>query len=411
MTNFDLTTLFASDTPPPAEKFTGLPQYNFIGGHNAPEAIPVPALVEAAKAVLERDGSLLSMYNLSHGPQGYKPLRKLVCDKLGRHRGIDCTEDDVLITSGSTQGLELIFTLFVNPGDGVIVEEFTYASVLTKLGKLKADIIGAKLNDDGLDLDSLRQVLADRKKAGRPVRMIYTIPTIQNPTGSIMPLEKRKQLIALAREFGCVIFEDECYADLIWHDGTAPDAIYALAPDVTVHIGSFSKTLAPAVRVAYAIAQWPVLSRLIAMKTDAGSGAIDQMVVAEYFTNHFDQHVKSLNQSLNRRLKILTEAVDAAFGTGVTYHAPPGGIFLWVKFPDTVDVRKLVAPAAKHGISFNPGPDWAADGDAASSWMRLCFALPSEEVMRTGIAKLADVCFAETGFPVRSANTVRVAAN
>ncbi|AMJ61955.1 aminotransferase-like domain-containing protein [Bosea sp. PAMC 26642] len=410
MPNFDLTSLFAEATPPAAIKFAGLPKYNFIGGHNAPEAIPVEALIEAATTALKRDGSLLSMYNMSHGPQGYRPLRKLVCDKLARHRGVNCSEDDVLITSGSTQGLELIFSLFLNPGDGVIVEEFTYASVLTKLRKLEADIVGAKLNDDGLDIRALRELLAERKKAGKPIRMIYTIPTIQNPTGSIMPLEKRKQLIAVAREFGCVIFEDECYADLIWHEGTAPVAIYALAPDITVHIGSFSKTLAPAVRVAYAVAEWPVLSRLVAMKADGGTGAIDQMVVCEYFTSHFDQHVKGLNQSLNRRLQILTEAVDAAFGTGVTYHAPPGGIFLWVKFPDHVDVRKLVAPAAELGISFNPGPEWAADGDAASSWMRLCFALPSEEIMRTGVAKLADVCFAETGFPTRSANTARVAS-
>ncbi|MFD1380085.1 aminotransferase class I/II-fold pyridoxal phosphate-dependent enzyme [Fodinicurvata halophila] len=203
------------------------------------------------------------------------------------------------------------------------------------------------------------------------------------------------------------IFEDECYADVRWAAGDAPPALYSLAPAQVIHIGSFSKSLAPALRVGYVIADWSVLSQLLACKGDGGTGALEQMVVAEYFSQSFDDHLARLTPALRGKLDTLVEALEKEFGTDVEIFMPEGGIFLWVKLPDEVDVRSFAAAALEQGVAFNPGPDWACDPEEARSHMRLCFALPSKQQIREGIAELARICHAHTGRPRRSANVAR----
>jgi 2-aminoadipate transaminase len=403
---FDLTSCFADGLPDPAPRFGGFPKYNFIGGHNDPVQIPIEGLIEATASVLRREGSKLAMYNLAQGPQGYVGLREFVADKLKRHRGIAATRDDVLITTGSGQGIDIVSRLFINPGDTVILEEFCYAGAINRFKRIGANIVGVPLDEDGMRMDALASTLEGLKQKGITPKYIYTIPTIQNPSGSILPLERRQQMLALALQYSVPIFEDECYADLIWAGG-APPALYALAPKQVVHIGSFSKSLAPALRVGYAVAEWPVLSRMISSKTDSGTGALDQMIVAEYFTKNFDKHIGTLSGVLKGKLDTMVEAVEREFGTTADMWRPKGGIFLWLKLPDAVDVRKLVKPAADAGINFNPGPEWVCNPEPAKSYMRLCFALPSKEEIRAGVAALAQVCYEQTGIPVRSANVER----
>jgi 2-aminoadipate transaminase len=406
---FDLTSLLASGLPDPAPRFGGFPKYNFIGGHNDPVQIPIEGLIEATASVLRRDGGKLAMYNLGMGPQGYPGLRDFVADKLKRHRGVNATRDDVLITTGSGQGIDIVSRLFINPGDTVILEEFCYAGAINRFKKIGANIVGVPLDEDGMRMDVLTSTLEGLKQKGVTPKYIYTIPTIQNPSGSILPLERRQQMLAIAKQYGVGIFEDECYADLIWA-GEAPPALYALAPDQVVHIGSFSKSLAPALRVGYAVAEWPVLSRMISAKPDSGTGALDQMIVAEYFTKSFDKHIGTLSGVLKEKLDTMVEAVEREFGTAAEMWKPKGGIFLWFKLPDAVDVRKLVKPAAEAGLNFNTGPEWVCNPEPAKSYMRLCFALPSKEQIREGVAALAQVCYEQTGIPVRSANVERAGA-
>ncbi len=401
---FDIARRFADGLPEPAPRFTGFPDYNFVGGHNDPTLIPIDALIEAAASVLRRDGAKLAMYNLAHGPQGYAGLRQFVAAKSREHRGIACGVEDVLITSGSGQGIDLVNRLLLAPGDTVLVEEFSYGGAINKLRKAGVAIVGMPLDEEGIRPDALENILGDLKRKGVTPKYIYTIPTIQNPTGSILPLDRRNALLRLAREYGVVVFEDECYADLLWAGVEAPAALYALDPAQVIHIGSFSKSLAPALRVGYAIAQWPALSRMVAMKSDGGTGALDQMVVAEYFTRHFDAHVRELSAGLNEKLRAMQEALEREFGAAVETWRPRGGIFLWMKLPDAVDVRKLVKPAADAGIAFNPGPEWACDPDHAASHLRLCFALPSHDQIRAGVAALARVCWEQTGIPAQSGN-------
>jgi 2-aminoadipate transaminase len=403
---FDITSCFAKGLPEPSPRFGGFPKYNFVGGHNDPTRIPIEGLIDAAASVLRREGSKLAMYNLAQGPQGYLGLREFVADKLKRRRGIAASRDDIMILTGSGQGIEIISRMFVSPGDTVILEEFCYGGAITRFRRIGANIVGVPLDDEGMRMDALASTLEGLKQKGVTPKFIYTIPTIQNPSGSILPLERRRQMLTLAKQYGVPIFEDECYADLIW-GGEAPPAIYSMEPKHVVHIGSFSKTLAPALRVGYAVAEWPVLSRMIACKTDSGTGALDQMIVAEYFSKQFDNHVGALTGVLKEKLDTMVEAVEREFGTVADMWKPKGGIFLWLKLPDAVDVRKLVKPAADAGIQFNPGPEWVCNPEPAKSYMRLCFALASKEDIRAGVAALAQVCYEQTGIPVRSANIER----
>ncbi len=394
---------FARGLPDAAPRFSGFPKFNFIGGHNDTTQIPTAELGAAAVSVLAREGAKLAMYNLGEGPQGYPGLRDFVADKLTRHRGMRVSRDDVLITSGSGQGIDLVSRLLLEKGDIVLVEEFSYGGAIAKFNKSGMNVVGMPIDDDGIRIDALEKILDELKAAGKQPKFIYTIPTIQNPTGSILPLDRRHALLALARKHGVPIFEDECYADLIW-GGSAPPSLYSLDPGQVIHIGSFSKSLAPALRVGYAVADWSVLGRMVACKADGGTGALDQMVIAEYFSQNFDAHIARLSRVLSEKLDTMVEAVEREFGSSVQAMRPKGGIFLWLKLPDGVDVTKLVKPAAERGIVFNPGPEWACDPQAAKSYLRLCFALPSKEIIRDGVAALAKVCFEQTGIPEQSAN-------
>jgi 2-aminoadipate transaminase len=406
-TLIDYSKLYSAGLPDPAARWAPFPKYYFVGGNNDPEQIPIEGLVEAAASVLRREGSKLAIYNLGLGPQGYPGLRQFVADKCDRQRGIKAPIEDILITTGSGQGLDMISKLLVNPGDTVLTEEYCYQGAMNRFRKIGAKVAGMKLDADGIVIDALAQQLADLKAKGITPKFIYTIPTIQNPTASILPLDRRLALIKLAREYNVAIFEDECYADLLWEGVEAPPALYALDPGCVIHLGSFSKSLAPALRLGYVIAGWDIMSRLLPLKGDSGTGALDQMVVGEYFSKNYDRHMGHLNGVLRGKLDTMTEAVAREFGSSAECWAPKGGIFLWIKLPDSVDVRKLVKPAAEAGIVFNPGPEWAVSADNSTSCLRLCFAMPSAQTIRDGVAELARVCHEQTGIPVRSGNVAR----
>jgi len=402
--SFDFAPLLAPGTPAPAVKWNGFPKYNFVGGHNDAKQLPVDRLVEAATAVLKREGATLATYGLNSGPQGYRPLRDFLVGKLKSHAGISCTADEILITSGSMQGLDLVNSLLLAKGDTVFVEQESYGGALTKLTKLGVNTIGIPLDEEGLRLDVLREKLEELKKKGVQAKYIYTIPTVQNPTGAIMGEKRRAELLKLAAAYGVMIFEDECYSDLIWN-GKRPKSLYALANgEGVIHIGSFSKSIAPALRVGYIVAKWEIISRMLGLKQDAGSGALEQMVLAEFCTKHFASHVPKLTAGLKVKLDALREALAEQFGTAAEFGDPPGGIYLWIKLPEQVDTQKLAQAAIAAGVSLNPGPEWSTNKSYAKNRLRLCFANPEPETIRQGVAVLAEVCRKEFGVPVRSAN-------
>src|SRR5476649_1629158 len=403
-TAFDFAPLLPAGLPAPAVKWTGLAKYSFIGGNNDPDQVPVEGLIDAVNAVLRREGKTLATYGLASGPQGYRPLREFLTGKLRRDAGITCTADDILIVSGSLQALDLVNHTLLARGDTIITEQDTYQGALNRLTRLGVNMVGIPLDGEGMRMDALAAALEDLKRKNIQPKYIYTIPTVQNPTGTIMPEARRLELLKLSRQYGVPVFEDDCYADLIW-DGERPPALYAMSTSGgVIHIGSFSKSIAPALRVGFIVAPWDVMSRMLALKTDAGSGALEQMVLAEYCAPHFATHVPKLTRGLRAKLDALMEALNEQFGTSAEFEEAKGGIFLWVKLPDIVDTPKLYQAALSAGVAVNPGPEWSTDKAYAGCRLRLCFASPSHEQIREGIAVLAEVCRKEFGVPERSSN-------
>ncbi|WGS22566.1 MULTISPECIES: PLP-dependent aminotransferase family protein [unclassified Bradyrhizobium] len=401
---FDFAPLLPAGLPAPAARWTGLAKYSFVGGNNDPEQVPVDGLLEAVNAVLKREGRNLATYNLAHGPQGYLPLREFLAQKLKRDAAIACTPDEIMIVSGSLQALDLVNHTLLAKGDTVLIEQETYQGSLNRLTRLGVNAVGIPLDGEGMRMDALAAALADHKRRGITPKYIYTIPTVQNPTGSILPEGRRAEMLRLSQEYGVPIFEDDCYADLIW-SGERPPAVYAMSKHGgVIHIGSFSKSIAPALRVGFIVAPWEMMSRMLALKTDAGSGALEQMVLAEYCAPHFATHVPRLTRGLRAKLDTLMEALNEQFGTAAEFEAPKGGIFLWVKLPDNVDTMKLYQAALAAGVSINPGPEWSTNKAHSGSRLRLCFASPSHQQIREGIAVLAEVCRKEFGVPTRSSN-------
>ena len=407
--SFDFAPLLPAGLPPAAARWTGLAKYSFVGGNNDPDGIPVDGLIEAVNAVLRREGKALATYNLAHGPQGYRPLREFLSQKLKRDAGIDCGADDILIVSGSLQALDLVNQALLARGDTVLIEQESYQGALNRLTRLGVNAVGIALDSEGMRMDALASALADHKRRGVTPKYIYTIPTVQNPTGSILPEARRVEMLKLSQQYGVPIFEDDCYADLIW-DGERPPALYAMSTTGgVIHIGSFSKSIAPALRVGFIVAPWEMMSRMLALKTDAGSGALEQMVLAEFCAPHFATHLPRLTRGLRAKLDTLMESLNEQFGTTAEFEAPKGGIFLWVKLPDHVDTLKLYQAALAAGVSINPGPEWSTNKAHSTSRLRLCFASPSHQQIRDGVAVLAEVCRKEFGVPTRSANVEKPA--
>jgi 2-aminoadipate transaminase len=309
--------------------------------------------------------------------------------------------------SGSLQALDLINGALLERVDTVICERDCYEGTLNRYTRRGVNVVSFPLDAGGMRMDALEAALARLKQDGVRPKFIYTIPTVQNPTATILDMDRRTKLLALAEYYGVPIFEDDCYADLTW-SGRRPTALYAMSQTQNViHIGSFSKTIAPALRVGFVVAPWGILSRILALKTDAGSGGLEQMLLAEYCEAHFADHLPQLRQRFRAKLDTLVGALNEQFGTAAEFDYPPGGIFLWVKLPDNVDAMKLRDKALAAGVVINPGPEWSTDKAHSRSRIRLCFASPSHDEIRNGVAILAEVCRKEFGVPARSANVER----
>jgi len=404
-----VTRLFRSQLPAPAAApFKGFPKFNFIGGHNDGQTLPLAAMADAASKMMLTHGHDLATYNMQSGPQGFRPLREFVARQLKTACGLRDDADHLMITSGSLQALDLVNKLLLEPGDVVIAEEASYAGAISRIRNAGATCLGVRLDEHGIDVDHLAGLLAEQRAAGKTVKYIYTIPTVQNPTGSVMPTERRKRVLELAGEYDCLIFEDDCYADLLWR-GERPPAIRALDTSTdgagrVIYCGSFSKSLAPAPRVGYLAADWPVLAQMIAIKTDAGSGSLEQMMLAEFCPQHFDSHIAQLRPALKKKCDAMMSALRENFGAHAQFEEPTGGIFIWVTLPNHIDTTRLAELALQQGVAINPGADWTVDGAANRHRLRLCFGHPSEQAIQEGVALLASICHRAFDLPLLNAS-------
>lgn len=400
---FDVNNFLHSDALGAAIEWNGYPRFNFIGGHNDSENIPVVSLRESIDNVILKEGKTLAKYGLESGPQGYIPLRSFISSQLKNSASINCSEKEILVVSGSLQALDLVNTTFLKRGDTVIIEEENYGGTISRLKRLGVNMVGIPLEKDGMDLVFLQKVLDRLEGENKKPRYIYTIPTIQNPTGTIMSVEKRKGLIDLSKKYMIPIFEDDCYADLIY-EKKRPPAIKSFDDEgYVIYCGSFSKSIAPALRVGYLVADWNVLSRILPYKTDAGSGSLEQMALAEFCKNNFSTHVNKLRSELKKKSDAICDALDKYFGSTADYQKPDGGIFIWIEMPEEVDTSRLYEIAIKQGVAINPGQEWSINPNGKRK-MRLCYGNPTIDEIDEGIKLLAEICQKEFGIPNQIAN-------
>ena len=405
--SFKVENFFSEVLPSSVSIYSGFPKYNFVGGHNSEESIPIAELAKSAEKVIKAEGKNLALYGHNSGPQGNLLLREFLVSYLGNYTGINISIDNILLTSGSLQALDLINKLLLNSGDTVLVEEATYGGAISRIKSLGVNHIGIKLDKDGICLDNLVSTLDELKSKNIIPKFLYTIPTVQNPTATIMPENRRKKILEIAEKYKFLIIEDDCYADLTW-DRERPKSIYSLCKDERViYCGSFSKSLAPALRVGYIVASWKVISKILGFKNDGGSGAIEQMILADFCINNYKNHTLSLVKELKRKCDIMVKSLELEFGSIAEFDVPMGGIFIWITFPDSIDTNKLYDAALKKGIALNPGSEWVSNPRDGDHKIRLCFANPSEQTIKEGINQLAEICFQEFGLPNIRANIKR----
>ncbi len=396
----DYSELYAKDLPPAAGPWEGVYPYNFTTGHGSPDLIPVDGFIESVTRALRKEGRNLAVYYSNGGPMGNLALREFLVKKLRKYRGINVTVDEVMICSGSTQCILLINETLLEPGDTVITEMFTYAGALRNAQRRKANTIGIPLDDDGMRVDILESTLADLRSKGIRPKYIYTIPTCQNPTGTNLPMDRRREMLRISQEYGVPILEDECYADLIF-DGEWEHAIRSLDDtNHVLHIGSFSKSLAPGVRLGYIVAPQGVMNQMLASKIDVGTNMVTPLMVADFLENNYEEHIETVRDMLHRKRDVLIASVREHFGPTIEFYEPRGGMLMWFKFPEGVDTSKPLEAAKKEGVIYNPGADWSADPkNHGSNYIRICYGLPSEDQIRGGIERLAKVFHQEVGIP------------
>ena len=353
---------------------------SFAGGLPSPKTFPVEAMREAAEAVLRDDGSAALQYAAS---EGYGPLREWVAQDL-RQQGLKVSPEQVLITTGSQQGLDLVAKILIDAGSKVLVETPTYLGALQAFTPMEPQFVGVASDDQGLLPEDLRTQAPD-------ARMLYVLPNFQNPTGRTLDAARRQAIAQVALDTGLPIVEDNPYGDL-WFDQAPPPAISAALPEHSIYLGSFSKILAPGLRLGYLVAPASVYPKLLQAKqaADLHTPSFNQRVVARVLESGFiAQHIPSIRALYKSQCEAMLAAMDQHLAPlGVQYNRPQGGMFLWARLPQGMDAATLLPQAVEHGVAFVPGTAFYADAADARS-LRLSFVTASVEQIAQGVAQLA----------------------
>ncbi len=350
---------------------------SFAGGLPSPKTFPVEAFAKACDTVLHTDGRAALQYAAS---EGYRPL----CEWVARQLPWDVSPDQVLITTGSQQGLDLVAKVLIDEGSPVLVETPTYLGALQAFTPMEPTIVSVHSDAEGLDVKDLEQ-----KAAG--ARFLYVLPNFQNPTGRTMSEARRQALVDTARRVGLPIVEDNPYGDL-WFDQPPPLPLTARNPEGGIYLGSFSKVLAPGLRLGYVVAPKAIMPKLLQAKqaADLHSPSFNQRMVAEVLKDGFlDRHVPTIRALYKHQCEVMLDALSQEMiGLDVQWNSPDGGMFLWARLPEGMSAVELLPKAVDKGVAFVPGAAFfAADPDPRA--LRLSFVTASEEQIRIGIKALA----------------------
>ena len=350
---------------------------SFAGGLPSPKTFPVSAFAAACEKVLREDGQAALQYAAS---EGYAPLREMVAAMLPWQ--VDPAQ--VLITTGSQQGLDLIAKVLIDAGSRVLVETPTYLGALQAFTPMEPDIVSVASDDDGVDIADLTA-----KAAG--ARFLYVLPNFQNPTGRTMSEARRAALSVEAARLGLPLVEDNPYGDL-WFNTPPPLPLTARNPDGCIYLGSFSKVLAPGLRLGFMVAPLSIFPKLLQAKqaADLHSPGFNQRLVVEVMKDGFlDRHVPSIRALYKSQLAAMLAALTREMPGGVEWNTPAGGMFLWVRLPEGMNAIELLPIAVERNVAFVPG--WAFYADKADArTLRLSFVTSSVAQINIGIAALAD---------------------
>jgi 2-aminoadipate transaminase len=370
---------------------------SFAGGLPAPDVFPVEQMQEATQRVLGDFGSQALQYSST---EGYRPLREFLAQRMGQY-GLHVGVDNILITSGSQQALDLLGKVLVNPGDRILTESPTYLGALQAWNAYGAEYITVPLDEDGMRTQELEAAL----RAGP--KFIYVLPNFHNPAGITLSVERRQQLVELADRYGVPIVEDDPYGQLRyegkhlppvavldernWHQG---EFLYT---GNVIYLSTFSKILAPGLRLGWVVAPREVITKLTQAKqgTDLHTATFTQMVAYEVARDGFiDDHVLTIRRVYSERRNVMLRAMEEHFPADVRWTTPQGGLFLWVTMPEHIDAARLLKKAIEQKVAFVPGGPFHPTGGGQNTF-RLNFSNARPEAIREGIARLGKVLQAE----------------
>lgn len=363
---------------------------SFAGGMPAPDAFPIKEFTDACNRVLKTQSSQALQYGST---DGYLPLREMIAQQSKRY-GIEVTPENILITSGSQQALDLLGKIFINPGDHIVVENPTYVGALQALNAYGAEYIPIPTDEEGMVTSELEKSLRSSPK------FIYVLPNFQNPTGVTLSFERRLQLIELSEKYGVPIIEDDPYGQLRFEGDNLPP-IEVLDSQTraqggcysgnVIYTSTFSKTLSPGIRLAWVIAPPEVIHKLVLAKqgTDLHTATFNQMIAYEVGKNGFiNEHVKYIRKIYKERRDVMLDTLEEHMPEGVKWTHPEGGLFLWMTLPECIDSRELLTEALKFKVAFVPGCSFFPDGSHPNT-MRLNFSYASPDLINEGIGRLA----------------------
>lgn len=359
---------------------------SFAGGAPDPNLFPRKEFAEIAKEILETEGNTALQYGIT---EGYAPLREWTKKRL-LNQGILKEEDDVIIVSGGQQGIDLCSKSLINPGDGVVCEEPSFIGGLNCFRSYNAELFGVPVESDGLDTDKLEELLKEHKN----IKLLYTISTFQNPSGITISLEKRKKILELAEKYDILVYEDNPYGELRFSGEEIPTLKSLDKTGRVIYFGSFSKILAPGMRLGFTSAKSELLERMIICKQtqDVHTNVLSQMIAYKFVAKYsIDEHIALLRKAYGKKCKLMMDLMDEYFPKQVTHTCPDGGLFLYCTMPDGFDSKELMKLALEKNVAFVPGTSCMIDDKQTYSTFRMNYSTASEEDIKTGIKALGEV--------------------
>lgn len=367
-------------------KIVGQPgMISMAGGIPSPSVFPTEAFAKISEDILSNNGASALVYGVT---EGYKPLIKKV-EAINKNKNIGRDFDTTIITTGAQQAIDLACKAYVNEGEGIIVEDPSFIGSLNSFRSYNAKLYGAPVLSDGIDTDKVEELLKTEN-----IKLIYVIPTFQNPTGITMSLDKRKKLLELAEKYDCYILEDNPYGDLRFTGEDIPTIKSMDETGRVIYVGSFSKTLAPGLRVGFAVAHADVMDRIVVVKqvNDVHTTLLTQMMVDRFLEKYdFDEQIKKGCDLYKSQCECMLNAMDKYFPEGVTYTRPEGGIFLWVTLPEGVNTNDLLLKCVEKKVAFVPGNSFMIDIEKPTNTFRLNYSTMSNENIEIGIQRIAEI--------------------